>query len=166
MSYALTTRHRATPQSGFTLFEVLIALLILSIGLLGLAGLQAIGLRNNHRAYLRTQAVLQAYDILDRMRANMQGVTAGDYDSITTPVPSIPACAAASPPVSCTPAQMAQYDSYAWNTENAALLPGGSGTVTRLANGDYQVTINWTDQMTKLPTPTAVPSTLTLDAEL
>lgn len=151
-------------QTGFTLFEVLIALLILSIGLLGLAGLQAMGLRNNHRAYLRTQAVMQAYDMADRMRANLRGVSNGDYDNITTPVPSIPACIT-NPPISCTPDQMAQYDSYAWNTENASLLPGGWGTVTKLNNGQYQVTIHWTDQISKAPTPNAIPSTLTIDIQ-
>ena len=67
-----TTLHRPDRISGFTLLEVLVALVILSIGLLGLAGLQAASLRYNHSSYLRSQATLIAYDIVDRMRANRQ----------------------------------------------------------------------------------------------
>lgn len=64
---------------GFTLLEVLIALLVLSIGLLGLAALQTSGLRFNQMASMRTLATEAAYDITDRMRANPTGVTANMY---------------------------------------------------------------------------------------
>lgn len=60
-------------QNGFTLLEVLVAMLVLSIGLLGLAGLMASSLRNNHSAYYRTQATWLAYDVIDRMRVNGAG---------------------------------------------------------------------------------------------
>jgi type IV pilus assembly protein PilV len=66
-------------QYGFTLLEVLIALLVLSIGLLGLAALQTTGLRSNQMASMRTQATQAAYDITDRMRANPTGVAADEY---------------------------------------------------------------------------------------
>ena len=66
-------------QYGFTLLEVLIALLILSIGLLGLAALQTTGLRSNQMASMRTLATEAGYDITDRMRANPVGVAAGEY---------------------------------------------------------------------------------------
>ncbi len=55
------------PQAGFTLTEVLVAIVVLAIGLLGLAGLQAVGLRGNHGAYLKTQATLAAQDIIERV---------------------------------------------------------------------------------------------------
>jgi len=64
---------------GFTLLEVLIALLVLSIGLLGLAALQTRGLRSNQMASMRTLATEAAYDITDRMRANPTGVAANKY---------------------------------------------------------------------------------------
>ncbi len=65
---------------GFSLLEVLISLIILSVGLLGLAAMQAGTLKMNHGAYQRTQATLLAYDMLDRMRANRTAALAGFYD--------------------------------------------------------------------------------------
>lgn len=56
--------------NGFTLIEVLVTIIVLAIGILGLAGLQIAGMRSNHSAYLRTQAVLAASDLSDRMRLN------------------------------------------------------------------------------------------------
>ncbi len=83
---------RGDRQSGFSLLEVLIAIVITSIGLLGLAAMQATGLRNNHSAYHRSQATVLAYDIADRMRSNassmasyITAVDAGDGGEGTTP---------------------------------------------------------------------------------
>jgi len=73
------THTQGKHQYGFTLLEVLIALLILSIGLLGLAALQTTGLRSNQMASMRTLATEAAYDITDRMRANPIGVEANKY---------------------------------------------------------------------------------------
>jgi type IV pilus assembly protein PilV len=66
--------------SGFTLIEMLIALLIVTIGLLGMAGLQAYSLKNNVSAYHRSQANNRVYEILDLMRANRPAALAGAYD--------------------------------------------------------------------------------------
>ena len=57
-------------QRGFTLIEVLISMVILAIGLLGLAGIQAISLRDNQDAYYYQQATLLAYEMQDRIRGN------------------------------------------------------------------------------------------------
>jgi len=126
-------------NNGFTLFEVLISVLVLSVGLLGLAGLETAGQRDNHSAYLRSQAVLMAYDMVDRMRANMGGVTAGDYDSISG-IPSDPGCLSSG----CSAAQMAQYDAYEWNTQLAQLLPSGQGKVAK-SGSMFTVTVMWDD---------------------
>lgn len=64
---------------GFSLVEVLVALLVLSVGLLGLAMLQVEGMKLNSDAYLRTQATTLAYDILDRIRANKSASDSGQY---------------------------------------------------------------------------------------
>lgn len=83
----LNKRHTIR-EHGFTLLEVLIALLVLSIGLLGLAALQTTGLRSNQMASMRTQATQVAYDITDRMRANPLGVDAGEYQITTGTTPT------------------------------------------------------------------------------
>jgi len=67
-------------QSGFSMLEVLVAILVLAIGLLGMAGLTATSMRNSHGAYHRNQAVWLAYDVADRMRANRQVALAGGYN--------------------------------------------------------------------------------------
>jgi len=126
---------------GFTLVEVLVALAILSIGLLGIAKLQVSMVRYNQEAFLRTQATLQAYDMADRMRANLQGVQNGSYDNIAS-IPSDPGCLGSG----CTPATMAQYDAYAWNTANANTLPSGAGSVTAAGNGRFTIAVNWTSR--------------------
>jgi len=66
-------------QRGFSLLEVLIATVVLSIGLLGLASLQTASLKNNNAALQRSQATIMAYDIIDAMRANQKKVEIGDY---------------------------------------------------------------------------------------
>jgi type IV pilus assembly protein PilV len=131
------TKNCKSPTSGFAMLEVLIAIVILGFGLLGFAGLQATGIRANHGSYLRSQAALQAYDMADRMRSNLKGVTAGSYDSISGSG-SDPACITSG----CTSAQMAQYDQYAWNSANAALLPSGRGTVSR-SGSIFVITTMW-----------------------
>jgi type IV pilus assembly protein PilV len=81
-------------QSGFTLVEVLVAVVVLAVGLLGLAGLQVTSVRFNNSAYLRSQATNLAYDIADRIRANRSVALAspGAYDSVAIQSPP-PACA-------------------------------------------------------------------------
>ena len=111
-------------QSGFTLVEILIALLVLSIGLLGLAGLQTAGLRANHSANLRTQATLLAYDMTDRMRANREGYEDGDYDD-----PSPQENSECWDAVDCEPDEMAARDRWEWNERVADTLPQGVGVV-------------------------------------
>jgi len=124
------------------MMEILVTIVVLAIGLLGLAGLQVSGLQNNQSSYYRTVAMQQSYNIADRVRANPAGVQAGAYNSISG-VGSDPGCIG----TGCTAAQMAQYDQYQWNTDNGQLLPSGQGTVTR--NGNiFTVTMMWDDQRT------------------
>lgn len=72
--------------AGFTLLEILVAILILSIGLLGLASLQASGLRSNHSGYLRSKATIFAYEMADRLRANRATAIAGNYNIVFLPI--------------------------------------------------------------------------------
>lgn len=130
-------------QRGFTMIEVLIAILVLSIGLLGLAGLQATGLRNNHQAYQRSIATQQVYDMADRMRANPAGVAAGAYDAING-IPANPGCTGSA----CTPADIAAYDAAEWNSANAALLPSGAGTVAVAGPDVFTIIVTWDELKT------------------
>ena len=66
-------------QQGFTLIEVLVTVIIMAVGLLGVAGLQLAGMRSNHSAFLRTQATIAAYDLIDRMRADPQAFDGVQY---------------------------------------------------------------------------------------
>src|SRR6185312_8271860 len=75
-------------QRGVSLIEVMMAVLIFSIGLIGLATLMVMATRSNHAAYLRTQVVFLANSMAGRMSANPVGVWKGDYNSTTYPVSS------------------------------------------------------------------------------
>lgn len=126
---------RSTPSShaGFTLLEVLIAMVVFSFGLLGWAGLQLAALEGSRSAELRTIAMLQAQDLADRMRANMSAVSKGDY---AAGVREERGCRAVyfdhvGDPGACTPSQLAQDDLLDWSIANQHLLPGGEGIVCR-----------------------------------
>lgn len=134
---------------GFTLLEVLIAIVVLSFGLLGLAGIQAIGIKNTSDANLRTLAIQQAYDMADRIRANTVGAAAGVYDSITTSIPGDPGCIS----TGCSATQLRDYDQRLWNTNNQNMLRGGKGTVavvagTAIPNKQYRITVMWDETRT------------------
>lgn len=117
--------------SGFSLMEVLVALLVLSVGLLGLAALQAVSLKTNHGAYQRTQATFLAYDIMDRMRANRANAIAGAYNLAISATPS-------------GSTTLAQQDLVDWmNNFVTVLLPEGDASVDCTNAAVCTVTIQW-----------------------
>lgn len=98
--------------AGFSLVEVLVAVVILSIGMLGLAKLQFWGVRHTGSAYFRTQATQTANEMVERMRANPIGVAAGRY-SINGGDCAPVACDVTWPNCrdsACTPEQLAEFD--------------------------------------------------------
>ena len=119
---------------GFSLVEVLVALLVLAIGLLGLAALQAQGLRFNHDAYVRTQATHLAYDIVDRMRINRADPVAYTADP--------------APPFDCNPLESTvAMDLACWRDGLSRALPGGTGVIAANATANfYDVTVRWIDR--------------------
>lgn len=124
-------------NTGFTLIEVLIAMLVLAVGLLGLAALQASSLRNAQSAYNRSIATELAYDMVDRMRANIPGKAT----YIIGPATQIVNCVNT---IGCTTAQMAKNDLYEWNLAVNTNLPSGASSVTVVANV-YTITMSWDD---------------------
>jgi len=98
--------------------------MILSVGLVGVAGLQVISLKNNQSAYMRSQVSALAYDLADRMRSNVAGANAGFYDPDAAATRA--SCATT---VGCTPQELAQNDLAEWNASLAANLPLGKGFV-------------------------------------
>jgi len=131
-------------NDGFTLVEILITVLILSIGLLGLAGLQVRSMKSNHSSYLRSQATIMAYDIIDRMRANPKAVTDTAYVAnaaytVTPPTTTPPnpyysvdgtaATGSCTTTGGCTTTQMAKTDITQWRVALATQLPGGVGVI-------------------------------------
>lgn len=145
-------KTRVTFQKGYTLLEVLVAFFLLSVGMLGLAILQGVGLQGNNKSYLRSIAMVQAYDITDRMRANYPGVLMGSYDSLPVATTVDTSCLS----TGCTPAQMAAIDGKQWTDEIALRLPSGTGVVTRLPAASttaapiFQVDIGWQETKTSL----------------
>ncbi|MBW8328802.1 MAG: type IV pilus modification protein PilV [Thiobacillus sp.] len=127
-------------QSGFTLLEVLVAMMVLSIGLLGLAGLMAASMRNNESAYHSTQATWLAYDILDRMRANRTGALANAYNGATLGSPAT--CSATAATGSITAQDIGN-----WKNAIACALPAGDGAIAVGTSGPDRVTVTvqWND---------------------
>jgi len=113
-------------MTGFSLVELLVAVLIFAIGLVGLAALQLVGIRSNQTAYHRSIATQLAYDMADRMRSNPVGVAGGKYTTVT---PGSDKYQCENATSTCTPEQLAAYDLKRWNDELAARLPGGKGIV-------------------------------------
>lgn len=108
-------------NKGFSLLELLIALLVFSIGLLGLAGLLVISVKTNQSAYLRSQASFLAQGMADRMRNNIIGVWGNNYNS------AIPGGTNAACP--CNVGQLAQRDLFMWSQELANFLPNATGNI-------------------------------------
>lgn len=140
-------------SSGFTLLEVMIAMVIFSIGLLGLAGIQAVSLKNNHSAYTRTITMQLAYNMADVMRASTdnEGNISSDFDDVTDAIPGtaptscIQKNGATAP--NCTDTNLAAFELYHWKKRIDDTLASGIGTIKK--NGDvYTITIMWDEDRT------------------
>jgi type IV pilus assembly protein PilV len=152
-------QHRIAPSGGFTLIEVLVSLVILAMGLLGIAKLMLVSSHSNDSAYLRSQATALAYEILDDMRANRQeAIIAGTYNTVAA-VPVVAPAALCVGLASCTtPTQVAKYDLYQWGLHldansgvaPAGALPNGQGKVTTVTAGAQTtatIVVSWDDSV-------------------
>jgi type IV pilus assembly protein PilV len=158
-------------QRGFSMIELLVAVLVMGIGVLGITGLQMVSLQNNRGALLRGEAVQLAYEMLDRIRAN-PGSNYGGLNLGTAP-PAATNCDTNN----CTEAQMVTFDQAVWkcslglwntNANCAALrngvilppaanqpgLPSGDGLISVNAAGIVTITVQW--QEPNLPNPSQI----------
>ncbi|WP_394754831.1 type IV pilus modification protein PilV [Crenothrix sp.] len=109
---------------GFTLVEVLVATVIMAIGLLGLAAMQTIALKDNQDAFFYTQASSLAYEMSDRIKAN--AVAWQDAASIPADTPCDKSCDFAAP---CSADEMATFDYCAWQSNVRSRIAGATATV-------------------------------------
>jgi type IV pilus assembly protein PilV len=136
---------------GFSLLEVLVTLLLISLALLGTLGLQAYALKLNQSGHFRTQAVLLASDLAERMEANRAAAVAGRYAYVcpAAAAPSSTDCGPTGP--ACAAAALAEQDLLQWQAAVAASLPQGSCAVVQGRDGNpgsYTISIGWLDRQT------------------
>ena len=134
---------RQRPRAaGFTMVEAMVALVVLAVGMLGIAGLYVTTLRSGGGAIYRTQAVNLASDLADRIRANRTANLAYLGAAANNNCYGTGA-------VDCTPAAMAANDLLVWQNQVAAILPSGNGVVNVAAGAaatdpfTYTITITW-----------------------
>jgi len=123
---------------GFTLIEVLIALIILSVGMLGIAGLYVHSMQAGRTSMFRHNAVILAGDVADRIRANPRAAAAYAGAGANNN------CVNGG--VNCTPAQMAANDIFLWEQQAAATLPNGDVTIqfnNAVVPPEYTISVTW-----------------------
>lgn len=121
----MTNNCEKRNQAGMSMIDVMLAIFIFSIGLLGIAGLEMFSKRANHEAVQRTTAVMLANDIIERMRANPVQATGrndinmpiqaylASYEPVQPPATApVPSCSGSANP--CTPDQQALHDLWEW----------------------------------------------------
>ena len=129
-------------QTGFTMLEVLVTMVIVSFGLLGIAGIIGNGLKNNQSSYSRSQASWLANDIADRMRANYIAAESAALPYNLT--------LAASTPAAASPVTIVNSDIIAWRTAIANVLLSGTGSINLDATTKkLTVVVQWDDSRVK-----------------
>lgn len=141
-------------QTGMTLVEVLVTLVVMSVGLLGVAALQLTSLKSSQESYVRSQVAMLAADILDRMRSNQTGFAAGQYD-MTNDVTGFDQAG--------TAGTAAAADIAAWQATINRLLPGSdsdaAGRIVR-TNRIVTITIRWREREEQATARTYDPANL------
>lgn len=129
---------RTNAQLGFSLIEAMVSLVVVSVGMIGIASLYGQGLRASSTALTRTLAVNLASDMADRIRMNREGGAAYGGAAANNN------CTAAGG-ATCTPPQMAAHDLFEWTTRIGQTLPNGVGTVTFVGTTPptYTIAITW-----------------------
>jgi type IV pilus assembly protein PilV len=146
--------HRNHPENGYSLIEVLVALFVLAVGLLGLAALQTTSFKFNSDSYARTQATLIAYEIIDRIRANPSGAYAVPNPAAVTSIKGTyegckdgGACDCDGG-TQCNALNLSIHDLGKWYEEQARVLPDPAADPSTIElTGDlYTITIRWMER--------------------
>lgn len=160
MSHTTITITPPHTQRGFSLFEVLITVVVVSVGLLGLAGLQFAGLRASNNAQDATYAMQLAQEVAERIRANRVGAISGNYSNIEiTHASAITAstCGNADS-TGCTWSSMRFYDVYQLyqriknNDGNPPILSYGAIKIQSSDNINFNIFVFWGNPSSTLPT--------------
>ncbi|GMG88580.1 type IV pilus modification protein PilV [Biformimicrobium ophioploci] len=131
-------------QRGATLIEVLITVLVMAIGLLGLGATQMLSLKNGNNAHHRFMAASAAQDLVERMRANPDGVELGGYsDKSVNGTESVVSCTA-----TCSASELANMDLYEWGQLIDVNLPDAVGTVD-VDGAIATISVGWKEQNTQ-----------------
>ena len=138
-------------QSGLSMIEILVTMVLIAGSSLALAGMQLAAVKYNKEASLRSAATLLAVEISDRMRSNIAGVKAGNYDrnygysAAIAASAADPGCGSTS---DCTAATLAQLDIHNWQTSLTTALPGGAGAIVKSTTTTfaYTIVVMWQDK--------------------
>jgi len=133
--------------TGFSLIEVLVATVVLSIGVLGVTALQTTSYVMTESSVHRAQASALAVEIVERMRVNTSEAKAGNYNISALPTLTSDCSHNTS---DCNTDQMKDHDLRVWSARVAALLPGGTATISSTVDSgtvpvDITVTMQWDD---------------------
>lgn len=129
-----------TKNSGFSLIEILISLVIMSVGMMGLAGLKMVSIKGTNSAHFRHESSLLMADLADRMRSNIDAVNNGTYEAET----AVNISAAPSPDCSetiCSADELSEYDKYQIALKMSLAIPNSSLFIT-CPDSDCSTTVN------------------------
>ncbi len=119
----------ARSAAGFTLIEAMVAIVVLSIGMLGIAALVATLIQRNNTSVYGTVAAAAASDIMEKIRANPTGYSNGTYFLYLSAFGATPSALPACGTTSCSPDDVAKYDAIQWEQSLSQALPSGVGIV-------------------------------------
>lgn len=131
-------KRQVRAEAGFTLIEVMVTIVLTTVGLLGFAGLLTKAVKANRQAYMRTQADIMAYDLAERMRVNRPAAVSGGYNLALGSVPS--------------GSSVAATDLQDWRGALTRTLPAGNCAVTVDGSGNVTITVQWDDDSDGVPT--------------
>ena len=159
----MSDKNSVHGQAGMSLVETLVALLVFSVGTVGVAGMMLTGARNNDATLLRTQSTMLANEIYEKILANVPAAEAGNYDLAKyVPLPDSAEVDCTGLTSVCTPSQVAEWDVGLWGVRLERVLRGADAdiVVTVPANPEEPLDIRvriWFDPLLEIGDPANPP---------